>query len=374
MSAQQPGITRSISLSSSLHFGSLADFTEANAGAPKLAGQNAIGLDNGYGLQGNPTCHELQNAILRLEHGGFSLLYPSGLTALSALGGFLQAGDHWLLPAGAYAPLQRYARYLQQRCNISYSLYDPLDPANLEQAITPQTKLIHIESPCSVIFETIAITEVAAIAHKRNILVSTDNTWASGILCSPLDLGADISILSLTKYIAGYSDVFMGSITTQDQGLFEQIAYHHRVYGYTVSPFSAMLVQRGLESLPVRIAAHAQNAAQLIEVMKASSTVAHIFSAGPHTSAELSGSNGLFSVELYRKFSDEELEDILSGLGVFAIGESWGGTKSLVLPFQPESLADHAKPPTGTILRFHAGLENIEEQIKDIHTIIQRLS
>lgn len=371
--SRHDGITRNVHLSSSLHFGSLSDFMQAGEGAPKLAGQTAQGLDNGYGLQGNPTCHALQDAVSQLENGRHSLLYPSGLTALTALGSFLQSGDHWLLPAGVYGPMQRYARYLKEHYNVSYGVYDPLDLRSLRRSITPQSKLIHIESPCSVTFEATPVADVVAIAREHSMLVSADNTWASGVLCSPLDLGVDISVLSLTKYVAGYSDVFMGSVTTRDDQLFKRLAYHHRVHGYTVSPLSAMLVQRGLETLPTRIAAHARSADRLLRIVRKSSAVTRIFCGSPSTTAEIKGCNGLFAVELRRTYSNEQLEHILSDLRVFSIGESWGGTKSLVLPFQPQDLADRAQPPQGTVLRFHAGLEDVASQAVDMKNILHKI-
>lgn len=373
VSHKSQGITRSINLSTSLHYSSLESFKNAGNGQPQLNGQSAKGLDNGYGLQGNPTCHELQDAVSDLEAGDCSLLYSSGLTALTALGGLLKSGDHWLLPNGVCYPLLRYAAYLQDCFGITYSTYDPLDLETLRANITPQTKLIHLETPCSVTFETTDIQETVAIAKEHDIITSADNTWASGILCKPLQLGVDISILSLTKYAAGYSDVFMGSVTTSDQRLFEQLAFHHRVYGYTVSPVSAMLVQRGLESLPIRLAAHGAHAQTLIEVIKQHPHVQQVYCADDITSSDISGSNGLFSIELKRRYDDAELEAPLRSLTTFAIGESWGGTRSMVLPFQPEELADRSKPPIGTILRFHAGLEDIELQVKDLVQLMRRL-
>lgn len=338
-----------------------------------LPGQTTEGFDNGYGLQGNPTNHELQDVVSVLEGGTYTLLYPSGLTALTALGGLLQSGDHWLVPSGAYAPLQRYATYLQDRFGVTYSVYDPLKLSSARSQLTARTKLIHIESPCSVTYETTPIKEIIALAKKRRIITSADNTWAAGVLCQPLRMGVDISVLSLTKYAAGYSDVFMGSLTTSSEPLFKQLAFHHRVHGFTVSPVSAMLVARGLESLPVRLAAHDANAAKLIDVIKKHPAAKKIYRADSRTSSDLSGSNGLFSIELGREYVDAELEAILAGLDVFAIGESWGGTKSLVLPFQSDDLGVRITPPGGTILRFHAGLEAVDRQIADIRTILGRL-
>lgn len=367
------GITRSAHLSSSLHYDSLADFRSAGGGKPVLPGQTADGFDNGYGLQGNPTNHELQDVVSALEGGKYTLLYPSGLTALTALGGLLKSGDHWLVPSGTYAPFQRYASYLQDRFGVTYSIYDPLKPSSVSRQLTPRTKLIHIESPSSVTFETTPIKEIIALAKQRGILTSADNTWAAGVLCQPLRMGVDISVLSLTKYAAGYSDVFMGSVTTSSESLFKALAYHHRVHGFTVSPVSAMLVARGFESLPVRLAAHDANATKLIDVVQKHSATKKVYRADSRTSSDLTSSNGLFSIELRRQYADAELEAILAGLNVFAIGESWGGTKSLVLPFQSDDLGERIALPEGTILRFHAGLEDVERQIADMHAILARL-
>ncbi|HWZ65394.1 MAG TPA: PLP-dependent aspartate aminotransferase family protein [Patescibacteria group bacterium] len=365
--------TRSIYLSTSLHFDSLLDFREAGAGQPKLRGQTAVGIDNGYGLQGNPTLHALQDSISRLEKGTYSLLFPSGLTALIALGAFLKSGDHWLIPDSVYAPLQRYAKYLQERYGIIYSLYNPGDLKTLSKAIKKETKLIHIESPSSVTFDITDIDEVVKIAKSKDILTSADNTWASGVLCQPLDHGVDISILSLTKYPAGYSDVFMGSITTRNQSLFGLLSYYHRVFGYTVSPFSAMLVTRGLETLMVRLAAHETSATKLVEAFELSKKILRINYIDSSKIKTFSGSNGLFSIELDRLYTNIELEKLLSVFSTFKIGESWGGTRSLVLPFQPDELSNRLNPPINTIVRFHSGLEDIVLQTQDVVAFIEAL-
>jgi cystathionine beta-lyase len=367
------GVTRSVHLSTSLHYASLSSFRDANGGTPQLDGQSGHGLDHGYGLQGNPTHHQLQDEISQLEKGKHTLLYPSGLTALTALSALLQSGDHWLIPDGVYAPVLRYATYLQDRHGVMFSVYDPQNLDTLRKAITPQTKLIHIESPCSITFEVTNIAGVVAIAKKHKIMTSADNTWASGVLCQPLALGIDISILSLTKYAAGYSDVFMGSVTTSDAAIFKQLAYHHRVYGYTVSPVSVMLVQRGLESLSVRLAAHGANTRELIDVVKQHPQVAQVHTASAEHSPELNGTNGLFSIQLTRVVPDHQLEEILAKLRVFAIGESWGGTRSMVLPFQPEDFADRNNPPTGTVLRLHSGLEDVDKQTVDLRLLLDAI-
>ncbi|MEK7152583.1 MAG: PLP-dependent aspartate aminotransferase family protein [Patescibacteria group bacterium] len=366
-------ITRSIHLSTSLHFASLADYRAAGDGHPRVRGQTAVGVDNGYGLQGNPTLHTLQDSISHLEAGAYSLLFPSGLTALVALGAFLNTGDHWLMPDSVYAPVRRYAEYLKQLFGVAYDFYNPNELRTLTDAIKGETKLVHIESPSSATFDVTDVDKVAEIAKSRNILTSADNTWASGVLYRPLEHGVDISILSLTKYPAGYSDVFMGSVTTRNADLFKQISYHHRVYGYTVSPFSAMLVGRGLESLKVRLAAHAVNASKLIEALKSHSRLAKMYYVDPDKVKAFSGSNGLFSVELNRFYSDAELEKLFLRLATFKIGESWGGTRSLVLPFQPDEFNTRFVRPKNTIVRFHSGLEDIELQLADVKAFVNAL-
>ncbi len=367
------GATRSIHMSSSLHFDTLAAYRAAGDGKPILQGQTIGGVDNGYGLQGNPTFHELQTLISNLEHGQDTLLYPSGLTALAALSALLSSGDHWLLPDSVYGPFRRYAEYLDKHYNISFDCYSPDSVQSAADLLKKNTKLIHIESPASVTFELTDVDAITKLAKDNNILTSADNTWASGVLYHPLDHGVDISILSLTKYIAGYSDVFMGSVTCKNPALFKQLSYHHRVYGYSVSPFSTMLVSRGLESLATRLVMHGANASQLVKILEESKKVTRIFQAITDEKADISGTNGLLSIELDHIYNDAELEKAFAGLKVFKIGESWGGTRSMVLPFQPAELCNRLTPPNNTIIRFHAGLEDVSLQLTDIINFLAKL-
>lgn len=368
----QDGTTRSVHLSSSLHFASLADYRAASSGQPVLPGQTAKYVDNGYGLQGNPTLHVLQDAVSQLENGSYTLLFPSGLTALCALAALLQSGDHWLLPDSVYGPMRRYADYLEQNCGVACDYYDPSHIDSLDSLIKAETKLIHIETPGSVTFVTTDVSGLVKIAKAKGILTSADNTWASGVLYRPLARGVDISIVSLTKYAAGYSDVFMGSLTCKDAALFKRLSHHHRVLGYTVSPVSAALVSRGLESLEVRLLAHGSRGNELVKAVRGHAKVAKIYQGGTDKAEGFSGPNGLFSIELDRYYSDNELEKAFAGLQVFRIGESWGGTRSLVLPFQPEELSQRASPPQ-TIIRFHAGLEKLDMLRADILRFIDAL-
>ncbi len=368
------GITRSTHLSSSLHFARLADYRAASSGHPVLDGQTAENVDNGYGLQGNPTLHQLQDSISNLERGNHTLLYPSGLTALCALTTLLQTGDHWILPDSVYGPVRRYASYLDQQFGIRCDYYEPGSIDTLAAVINKKTKLIHIETPGSVTFDITDVDSVIKLAKSKGVLTSADNTWAAGVLYKPLDHGVDISILSLTKYPAGYSDVFLGSLTTKDSDLYKQFSHHHRVLGYTVSPFSAMLVNRGLESLTVRLAAHGANADHIVHSIKGHKKIAKIYQAGSRKSDGFSGPNGLLSIELDRKYKDDVLEEAFAKLSTFKIGESWGGTRSLVLPFQPEDLSMRLTPYQNTIVRFHAGLEESALQRTDIINFLAALA
>jgi cystathionine beta-lyase len=166
----------------------------------------------------------------------------------------------------------------------------------------------------------------------------------------------------------------MGSITTKSTVLFKRLSYYHRVYGYTVSPFSAMLVKRGLESLHVRLAAQGGYARELVEAFKACKKNLKINYVDSSQTKIFSGSNGLFSIELDRLYTDGELEKLLSVFSTFKIGESWGGTRSLVLPFQPDELSSRFDPPRNTIIRFHSGLEDIGLQMKDVGTFIDAIN
>ncbi|MBW3568620.1 PLP-dependent transferase [Candidatus Parcubacteria bacterium] len=368
---ENEGITRSIHMSSSLHFDSLADYRIAGQGQRVLPGQTVENVDNGYGLQGNPTIQKLQDSVSELENGTHTLLFPSGLSALTSVGALLSSGDHWLLPDSVYGPTRRYADFMHKHYGISCDYYDPTSINSVASLIKAETKLIHIETPVSVTFEETDVDGLVKLAKAKDILTSADNTWASGILYQPLAHGIDISILGLTKYPAGYSDVFMGSLTCKNLELFKRFSYYHRVFGYGVSPFSAMLVSRGLESLNVRMAAHGAKADQLTRVIANHPKISKIYRAGSKINGSLSGSNGLFSIELDRRYNDAELDKAFKTMETFKIGKSWGGTRSLILPFQPEELSNRFSPPQNTIIRFHSGLENIDLQRADITNFLE---
>jgi cystathionine beta-lyase len=368
------GVTRSIRLSSSLHFNRLADYRAAGKGKPVLPGQTGEYIDNGYGLQGNPTLHELQDAVSALESGRYTLLFPSGMAALSALEALLKTGDKWLLPDSVYGPMRRFADYLSGQYGVECDYYDPASLDSLAALINDKTKLVHIETPSSATFDITDVEAVVKLAKSKGVLTSADNTWASGVLYRPLEHGVDISILSLTKYAAGYSDVFMGSMTCQDVKLFQRLANYHLIISHTVSPFSAMLVKRGLESLNVRLAAHGANARQLAEIAKGHKKVTKVYQAGVGGKDGFSGPNGLFSIELDREYSDDELEKAFAKLAIFTIGESWGGTRSLVLPFQPGEFTKRLRQPKYTIIRFHAGLNDLKLQQADIDNFLAALA
>src|SRR5947209_3712469 len=170
-----------------------------------------------YGLHGTPTTFTLEERIATLEGGTQTLLLPSGLAAIALVdAALLKSGDEVLLPDNVYGPSRELARHELAQWGIGHRFYDAMDPASLEAAIGPATRLVWLEAPGSITMEFPDLPALAGIAHARGALVALDNTWGAGIAFRPFELGVDISMHALTKFPSGGGDVLMGAVTTRD--------------------------------------------------------------------------------------------------------------------------------------------------------------
>lgn len=369
--------SRKINMSSTIWFKTIKDYRGALAGKPLAQGQTVNNVENNYGIEGNPTQQQFQKEIAALENARYSYLYPSGISAICMVfDALLTPGNHILVPEGVYGPTRLFCDEILAKRNISTSYYDQGNTSSLNGQITDKTRLILIESPASVTFELTDIAKVKELAKTKNIITVADATWSSGILGKLLNHDIDVSVLSATKYIAGHSDVFMGTVSTNRHSLARTIARHHMLHGIYVSPFDAMLESRGIESLEARVSKHEQNALKVHDFLETQNLVARIYR--PDKNDEkfykyFTGFNGMISIELKRKYDDNELEDFIAALRVYRLGESWGGTQSKVLLFQPEEFRNRTHPPEGTVLRFSIGLEQIDLQINDLKKAFNKI-
>ncbi len=333
-----------------------------------------------YGRYGTPTTFALESAVAELEGADRAVALPSGLAACTgALLSFLKAGDHLLMVDSVYEPTRTFCDQQLAHFGISTTYYDPLIGAGIAGLIQDNTKVVYLESPGSHTFEIQDVPAIVAVAQKRGCITMIDNTWATPLYFKPFEHGIDLSIHAATKYIVGHSDVMMGIITMREAHYKRVKAQVHGL-GMAVSPEDCYLALRGLRTLGVRLAQHQQTALALAAWLKKRPEVERVLHPGlpDHPGHKLwqrdfKGSTGLFSVIL-KPFSDERVAAMLDGMQIFAMGFSWGGYESLMIPSHLKS-ARTVSPWSagGPTLRIHAGLEDPDDLIADLDAGFARL-
>ncbi|WP_417601807.1 cystathionine beta-lyase [Pararhodobacter oceanensis] len=323
-----------------------------------------------YGRRGTTTAHALAAAISDLEGGEACFLFPSGVAAVAgALAPFLGAGDHLLVVDTIFPATRTYCDTVLTRLGVTVD-YFPWDTTDLSAYAKPNTKAVMVESPASQTYEVMDLPALCADAHARDLLVIADNTYGSGWLYRPLDLGCDVSVVAGTKYLGGHADVMMGAVAVKGRAT-AALRKHTHMTGQTIGPDDAYNCLRGIRTLGLRLERHEENGLALAKWLAGRPEVASVVHPGlpGHAGGEIwkrdaMGCNGLFSVFFTEGFDAEGFVDRLS---LFAIGSSWGGYESLAMPSNPE--AGRQFPNTtrsGQMVRFHAGLEHIDDLIADM--------
>ena len=332
-----------------------------------------------YGRRGTPTTFALEQAVAALEGGWRSIAVPSGLAAITiSLLAFLKTGDHLLMVDTAYAPVRRFCDVILKGLGIETTYYDPLaDPASLIRA---NTRVVYLESPGSLTLEVQDVPRAAAAARASGAVSILDNTWSAGLCFSPFRHGVDVSVQAATKYIVGHSDVMLGVITT-DEDRFLRVKRASALIGSAAGPDDCYLALRGLRTLGVRLARHAQTALTIARWLETQpEVVAVLHPALPSCPGhevwrrDFSGSNGLVSAVL-KDVPKPALAAMLDGMRLFKMGFSWGGYESLIVPFDPRTTrtATHW-PHLGPCLRLHCGLEDVDDLLADLAEGFARLT
>lgn len=331
-----------------------------------------------YGRHGLDTHRALEDAITALEGGYRAFLAPSGLSAITlVLLALLSPGDHALVADSVYAPVRRVDTTLLQRLGITLEYFSPSSPNvqdDLAQKIRPNTRLLYLESPSSLLYEVLDLPMLAAIAHQHGIPIATDNTWSGGWFHQPLKLGANISIQATTKYISGHSDVMQGVVVVDSPALAAKIATTHEALGLVISADDAYLALRGLRTLPVRLVQHQRNATQVAQWLEQQPQVARVFyPALPGDPGhvlwqrDFSGASGLVSFAFVDAVNTQAATAFVDALRWFAIGASWGGYESLAQIAAPERLREHSTwQGTQPVVRLHVGLEDSKDLVEDL--------
>lgn len=334
-----------------------------------------------YGLHGLPTVTDLQDAVAEIEGAHRAFAVPSGLVATTfPFLALLRAGDHVLVTDAVYGPTRRFCNHHLTRLGIDVSYYDPLAGPSIEHEFRPNTKLVFTESPGSLTFEVQDIPAIAEVAHRHGALVVLDNSWATPFGFRSFDHGVDVSVHAATKYIGGHSDVLLGLMLTNEA----TTAPMDRLWtdmGVTASSDDCFLGLRGLRTLPLRLARHQSSALMIAEWLRTLPAVREvIYPPLPGSRGHdmwrrdfLAGS-GLFTVVL-QPVAKARIDAMLDGMRLFAMGVSWGGFESLIIPIRPERTRTATRwDPGGPCLRLAVGLEDPVDLIADLAEGFARLA
>ncbi|MDG6362612.1 cystathionine beta-lyase [Glaesserella parasuis] len=375
----QGSVNSVIQRASSLVFDSVADKKEATKNRYKGA--------LFYGRRGTLTHFALQDAMCELENGAGCYLYPCGAAAVSnAILSFVQPGDHVLMTGAAYEPTQDFCRIVLKKMGVSTSFYDPLMAEGIATLIQPNTKVLFLESPSSLTMEVPDIPTIVRTARAINpeIVIMIDNTWSAGILFPALEHGIDISIQAGTKYLVGHSDTMIGTAVSNAR-CWDQLREHSYLMGQMVDADSAYVTARGLRTLGIRLKQHEESSLIVAQWLAQRSEVKAVYHpalpscpGNTYFKRDFKGSSGLFSFELCKTLSDEELANFLDHFEVFSMAYSWGGFESLILANQPKEI-ERIRPAierklTGTLIRVHIGLEDVKDLIADLETGFERIT
>ncbi len=328
-----------------------------------------------YGRHGTPTTRALQDALVQLEGPqckGVGLA-PSGLAAISTtLLAVLKAGDHLLVCDSIYRPTRNLCDGLLTRYGIETTYFDPLLGARISDLFRPNTRAVMVEAPGSQSFEMPDIRAIAEVAHARDALVIDDNTWATPLFHRSLDQGVDISIQAATKYIGGHSDIMFGTIAANAKA-WPHITEAIRLLGVCAGPDDVFLALRGLRTLAVRLAHHQRSGLDIAHWLRARPEVSRVLHPGLDGDPghelwkrDFTGASGLFSIVL-KPAPQPAINAFLDELKLFGMGYSWGGYESLVIPFDCSSYRTATTwSPGGPTLRFHIGLEHVDDLKADL--------
>jgi cystathionine beta-lyase len=328
-----------------------------------------------YATSGTPTTMALMDALAEVEgapHRCRAAIMPSGLAAISvALLAYCKPGDHVLMSDSVYGPARTFANTVLARFGVVTEFFDPHIGAGIDALITPQTRVVYLESPGSYTFEIQDVPAICRVARARGVISMIDNAWASPVMARPFDWGVDVSLLPLTKYWGGHADLLMGAAIVREEHwlpLWQAV----RQLGICVGGDDAFLVLRGLRTAQVRMRQHEVTALTVARWLEGRPEVASVLhpalpSHPQHAlfKRDFLGSSGLFSFEL-KAATPAQLAALCERRHHFKIGYSWGGFESLIMPAKISALRTVRPWTGGPLVRLHCGLEDAQDLINDL--------
>ena len=342
--------------------------------------QEAPGVNKGfeYARSQNPTRKALEEALAIIENGKYGLAFSSGVAATDAVIKLLSPGDEVICANDMYGGTYRLFTKVFERFGIIFTYVDTTHTANVANAISSKTKLVWLETPTNPLMNITDIAAIAALTKPKNILLAVDNTFASPALQNPLDLGADIVMHSVTKYLGGHSDVIQGALVMNDADLREKLYFIQKSCGAVPGPMDCFLVLRGIKTLGVRMKAHCENGRIIANWLRQHPKVGKVYWPGfedhpGHAVAkkQMKDFGGMISFEL-KNDSVEEARRVLSSTHLFSLAESLGGVESLIN--HPASMT-HASIPreeriknglSDSLIRLSVGIEDADDLVEDL--------
>ena len=342
--------------------------------------QEGVGVHKGYEYSRtlNPTRHALEKNLAAIENGIFGACFGSGLAAMDCVIKMLNPGDEVVSTNDLYGGSFRLFKTIFEKYGIKFHFVSMLDTSAIEEKINSNTKLIWVETPTNPMMNIIDIKAVSQIAKSNNVMLAVDNTFATPYLQTPLDLGADIVMHSVTKYLGGHSDVVMGALICNDEKIAEEIYRIQNSSGAVCGPQDSFLVLRGIKTLHLRVQRHCENGEKIAKWLVNHPKVDKVYWPGfeshpNHAVAkkQMKGFGGMISFTL-KGNSLEASHEIVAKVKIFCLAESLGGVESLIghpATMTHASIPKEEREKSGVVdslIRLSVGVEDVEDLIKDL--------
>lgn len=336
-----------------------------------------------YARGANPTRNALQSSLAALENGKYALCFSSGMGATDAVIKLLNPGDEVITSNDLYGGSYRMFKMVFEKYGIKFHFTDLSNPSDILPLINAKTRLLWLETPTNPLMNIVDIKTCSEIARTRNITVAVDNTFASPYLQNPLDLGADIVMHSVTKYLGGHSDVIMGALVVNDEKLYQDLAFIMNSCGAVPGPQDSFLVLRGIKTLHLRMERHCHNGRKIAEYLRAHGKIGKVYWPGfeDHPNHDIARKQmrdfgGMLSFTL-NDDSVEKATRLMENVALFSLAESLGGVESLIN--HPASMT-HASIPredrlksglVDSLIRLSIGVEDVEDLIADLEQALK---
>jgi len=334
-----------------------------------------------YSRTMNPTRKALQDCLAVLEGGSYGLAFASGLAATDTVLRLLNADSHVLAGNDVYGGTFRLFDKVLRRFKLDFTFADTTDPESVAESLTPSTRLVWLETPTNPFLRVTDIAAVAEIvhAHPNNPLLVVDNTFATPYLQRPLELGADIVVHSMTKYLGGHSDVVGGAVIVKDQELADRLYFLQNAVGAVLGPMDSFLILRGIKTLPLRMERHAENAVAILEFLEEHPKVERLMypfhASHPQVRiAKRQMKNGGGMISFIMKEGRDAAIKVVESTKIFTLAESLGGVESLIeLPAAMThlSVAGSQLEVDPGLVRLSVGIENKDDLIEDLKQALE---